>query len=44
VTEGKGRVLAAMVGMVDDILGAALLDCHLQSLSVTVVKGSKNAT
>lgn len=32
VTKGKGRVLAAMIGMVDDILGMALLDSHLQSL------------
>ncbi len=31
-TKGKGRVLATMVGMVDDVLGAALPDSHLQSL------------
>ena len=29
-TKGKGGVLAAMIGMMDDILGTALLDGHLQ--------------
>jgi len=31
-TKGQGSVLASMIGMVDDILGMALLDSHLQSL------------
>ena len=31
-TKGERGVLAAMIGMVDDILGMALLNSHLQSL------------
>lgn len=32
VAEGNGSVLTALVGVVDDVVGSALLDCHVQGV------------